>query len=107
MNEVVGSGRQPCVRAAVAAAVAGITALAAACAGGTAPPSGQTPYQQSLSYAQCMRSHGDPGFPDPGSHGLFQHPAGPPYQSAASACGHLLPAQPMTASQGAAQVPGR
>ena len=110
MNEVIGSGsgsgsgRQPYVRAAVAAAVAGITALAAACAGGTAPPTGQTPYQQALSYAQCLRSHGDPGFPDPNSQGLFPHPAGPQYQSAISACGHLLPAQPTTASQRAAQV---
>jgi hypothetical protein len=105
MNDIINRGRdrQRRVGAGIlAAALAGITVLAAACGGG--PPagagseSGQTPYQQALAYAQCMRSHGDPGFPDPNGQGLFPHPAGPLYESASSACGHLLPSQPLTAA---------
>jgi hypothetical protein len=46
-----------------------------------------------------MRTHGDPGFPDPDSQGLFPHPAGVQYRSASMACGHLLPSQPLTAGQ--------
>jgi hypothetical protein len=30
-----------------------------------------TAYQQSLAYAQCMRAHGEPGYPDPASNGGF------------------------------------
>jgi len=87
----------------VAVALAGIAALGAACGG--SPPasagsdSGQTPYQQALAYARCMRAHGDPGFPAPNSQGLFPHPAGPQYQSASRTCGYLLPSQPLTAAQ--------
>jgi len=33
--------------------------------------SGSTAYQQSLAYAQCMRAHGEPGYPDPASNGGF------------------------------------
>jgi hypothetical protein len=87
----------------LAAALAGITVLTAACGGGSpagaGSESGQTPYQQAVAYARCMRAHGDPGFPDPNSQGLFPHPAGPQYQSATRACGHLLPSQPLTAAQ--------
>lgn len=87
----------------VTVALAGIAALAAACGSGPAasdgPGSGQTPYQQALAYAQCMRAHGDPGFPDPSSQGLFPHPAGAQYQPASNACAHLLPSQPLTAAQ--------
>jgi hypothetical protein len=106
MNNIISGGRNRQRRAGaaiLAAALAGIAMLAAACGGG--PPagassgSGQTPYQQALAYTRCMRSHGDRGFPDPNSQGLFPHPAGPQYQSASRACGHLLPSQPLTAAQ--------
>ena len=87
----------------LAAALAGITVLAAACGSGSPTGAGsaisQPPYQQALAYARCMRAHGDPGFPDPNNQGLFPHPAGPQYQSASGACGHLLPSQPLTAAQ--------
>jgi hypothetical protein len=87
----------------LALALAGIAMLAAACGGGSPAGAGsgggQTPYQQALAYARCMRSHGDPGFPDPDSQGLFPHPAGPGHGSASRACGHLLPSQPLTAAQ--------
>jgi hypothetical protein len=106
MNDITSGGRnrQPRAGAVILAAVlAGIAALAAACGGGSAAGAGsgtgQTPYQQALAYAQCMRAHGDPGFPDPNSQGLFPHPAGSQYQSASRACEHLLPSQPLAAAQ--------
>ncbi len=78
------------------AAAAGITLLAAC--GGSTPTTAahQTVYQNELAYAQCMRAHGDPGFPDPQSDGTFNetqanHGAfgGPVAQSANKACAHL------------------
>jgi hypothetical protein len=105
MNDISSNGRNRRRRAEagiLAAALAGIAVLTACGSGspvGAGLGSGQTPYQQALAYARCMRTHGDPGFPDPNSQGLFPHPAGPQYQSASRACGHLLPSQPMTAAQ--------
>jgi hypothetical protein len=106
MNNIISGGRGRPRRAGpgiLAAALAGIAMLAVACGGGSpagaGSGSGQMPYQQALAYARCMRSHGDPGFPDPNSQGLFPHPAGPRYESASRACGHLLPSWPLTAAQ--------
>ncbi len=105
MNDIISGGRYWQRRAGagiLAAALAGIAVLAAACGGGSPAAgsgNGQTPYQQALAYTRCMRAHGDPGFPDPNSQGLFPHPAGPQYQSASRACGYLLPNQPLTAAQ--------
>jgi len=88
--------------AGMAAALAGIAMLAVACGGGppagSAVGSGQTSYQQALAYAQCMRSHGVPGFPDPTSQGLITY--GPvdihsaQYLSANKICQHLIPSGP-------------
>jgi hypothetical protein len=52
---------------ALPAAVAGIALLAAACGGPStsAPPSGRSLYASALAFTQCMRSHGEPGYPDP------------------------------------------
>jgi len=105
MNDIISGSRNRRRRAGagiLAAALAGIAVLAAACGAGplaAGPGTGQTPYQQALAYAGCMRAHGDPGFPDPNSQGLFPHPAGPQYQAASKACGHLLPSQPLTTAQ--------
>jgi hypothetical protein len=106
VNDIIinaGRGQRRAGTAILASVLAGIAMLAAACGGGlpvgAGSGSGQTPYQQALAYAQCMRAHGDPGFPDPNSQGLFPHPAGPQYQPASRACGHLLPSQPVTAAQ--------
>jgi hypothetical protein len=106
MNNIISGGRNRQRRAGagiLATALAGIGVLAAACGGGPPADAGsgtsQTPYQQALSYTRCMHAHGDPGFPVPNSQGLFPHPAGPQYQSASRACGHLLPSQPLTAAQ--------
>lgn len=85
----------------LAAALASIALLAAACGGsGSSATSGatayKTAYQKALSYTRCMRSHGVPGFPDPTSQGTFIptgiDPHSPQFQSADSTCHHLLPA---------------
>jgi hypothetical protein len=81
----------------LAAAAAGITVLAAACGGSTPTTAAhQRAYQNELAYAQCMRGHGDPGFPDPQGNGFFsESPAnrgafsGPRARSANKACAHL------------------
>jgi hypothetical protein len=95
--------RRPAI---LAAALAG-TALLAACGGsGTPAVAKLTNYQKSLAYAQCMRTHGEPGFPDPLANGGFaingekQHLNGALMNSASKACLHLLPnTGPMTAAQ--------
>jgi predicted amidohydrolase YtcJ len=93
------------------AAVAGLAAtavLAAACGGsGSAPATAaQTAYQKTLAYSQCMRAHGEPGFPDPQPNGNLlvdgqkDHLNGALMNSAQKACQHLLPKnKPMTAAQ--------
>jgi hypothetical protein len=89
----------------LAAALAGLTVLAAGCGGGrSSAAAGSTPYQHALVYAQCMRSHGEPGFPDPNNQGLFQNLGpvnsnSPQYLSATKACGHLLPTFQESADQ--------
>jgi hypothetical protein len=79
------------------AVVAGIAVLVAAC-GGSAPGTSAplTAYQRELAYAECMRAHGLPTFPDPQSNGTFtstpQHPVptgGQQFLSANRACEHL------------------
>jgi len=94
-------------QAGVLAAVAGITLLAAGCGGGPTVTTALTAYQKALAYAQCMRSHGVPGFPDPDSRGVFAvSPSqlgptnGAQFQRADKACRRLLRAgQPMTPAQ--------
>jgi hypothetical protein len=57
--------------AALAVAAAGLAAATAACgaSGGSpnasATTAGPATYQQMIAYAQCIRSHGAPAFPDP------------------------------------------
>lgn len=58
------------------AAVAGIAVLIAACGGSPATARGsaagqQTTHQKVLAFVQCMRSHGEPKWPDPTSRGNF------------------------------------
>jgi hypothetical protein len=92
--------RPPPGRAGVlAAGMAAIAMLATACGGGSAGSAGgpgQSNFQVAIGYANCMRSHGAPNWPDPNSQGQFvktktntadfQAPA-----SAYKACLHLLP----------------
>lgn len=103
MSNGTGGGRGRQRRAGVlAAAAAGIALLAAACGGGGsstgASAAGSTPYQKAVAYAQCIRSHGQPGWPDPNSQGNFlitgsNHvdPHSPRFASANKACERLLP----------------
>jgi len=101
----------PAARAAAAAiAAAGLVLLAAACggspsstgSGGSANAAGPANSQAGIGYAGCMRSHGVPRYPDPSP--ANELPSGLPkvspeqlgvssaqYQTAQSACAHLLP----------------
>jgi hypothetical protein len=59
---------------ALAAAVAGAALLTAACSGSSAAANTFAPgatYAQTLAFAQCMRAHGAPQFPDPDRQGNF------------------------------------
>jgi len=94
-------------QAGVLAAVAAIGLLAVGCGGGSPVTTTLTSYQKALAYAQCMRGHGLPRFPDPDSNGNFgisPHEVGSingaQFQRANKACRHLLPgSQQMTAAQ--------
>ena len=63
--------------AAWAAALAGTALLTAACGGGSSPAdtaaqhAANTRLAEALAFAHCMRSHGEPSFPDPDSAGGF------------------------------------
>jgi hypothetical protein len=95
---------QPIAAAALAVAAA-VAVLATACdvvhvhvgsSGGSAS-TGSATYRAELAYAQCMRTHGLPGFPDPNPSGGFSFSAQPngnpnsPAARANDACKHLLP----------------
>ena len=106
--------RRACLPAARTAAaiiaIAVLALLAAACSdgpsptgsGGSADAGGSANSPSAVSYSQCMRSHGVPNFPDPGSNGGFNlGPAGgsggldpnsPQFQKASQACQSLMPA---------------
>jgi hypothetical protein len=88
---------------------AGIALVIAACGSGSAAIAGSgarwTTYQKELGYAQCMRAHGLPSFPDPQSDGTFNSTRanandffGPRFQPADQVCAHLG-GPPVTAAQ--------
>jgi hypothetical protein len=93
----------------LAAALAGTALLAAACSGGSSGGSpaaaGDTAYHKALAFAQCMRAHGEPGYPDPDSQGNFlvngkkDHLNGALMQSAQKACQHLIPGSGVSSAQ--------
>ena len=79
MNGKTG-GNRGLRRAAALAVVAAAAVLTTACgvvhvpfgsSGGSAP-TGSATYRADLAYAQCMRAHGLPGFPDPSPSGGLQ-----------------------------------
>lgn len=88
----------PRKQAALAAALAGITLLATACGSSSRSPAttGSKTYQQAVAYAQCLRSHGEPNWPNPTSAGTFSTTQininSPHYLSAQHTCQNLLPA---------------
>jgi hypothetical protein len=74
MKDECSGARGPLRRATVlAAGLAAIAMLVAACGGGgSSPTSAQTKnYQKALAFVQCMRTHGYPTFPDPTSQGTI------------------------------------
>src|ERR1019366_3477116 len=103
MNDDTGGGRGRLRRAgALAAAVAGVLLLVAGC-GGSGAAAGSAAYQKAVGYTRCMRSHGEPSWPNPTSKGTFV-PTGIDLGSAQAksanfACSYLLPgADPLTAA---------
>jgi hypothetical protein len=98
-------------RASGALAVVGIVVLLAGCGstpspgvargGSTGASTGRAAVpmggpKSAVAYAACMRSHGVPGFPDPGSNGRFSlgssiDPSSPQFEAAQKACQSLLP----------------
>ena len=82
----------------LAGALAGTVLLAAACGSSPAAVTGLANYQKAVAYAQCMRAHGVPDYPDPNSQGVFISTkanrgdfGGPRAASANASCQHLLP----------------
>lgn len=84
----------------IVALIAGISVLLAACGGSggsssTRPAGSSSPGSQSgaVAFAQCVRSHGVPDFPDP-QNGRFLLPgslqSNPNFRPAVQACQHLL-----------------
>ena len=110
MNDKFGGHRPRLARLgwmAALLAILGTVALAAcssssSSAAGTSSSGVSTAYTKALAYAQCMRSHGVPSYPDPNSKGQFYVPNGASdptvhvsttvLNAAAQACQKLLPA---------------
>lgn len=104
-NESTGGRWRRCrgwpLRVSVLAVSAGLVLVAAACSSGSSAGSagssstGGSVQSQQLAYAQCMRSHGLPDFPDPSAGGGFgsagrSEQNNPSFAAADSACRHLL-----------------
>ena len=70
-------------------------------AGNLTPAQSAAQDAKGLEYSQCMRAHGVPNFPDPGTgptggqainlHGTGIDPSSPTYQAANSACQNIIP----------------
>jgi hypothetical protein len=99
--------------AAILIVMVSIALLTAACggsgasAGSGASPSATSTYAKLVAWAQCMRSHGVPNFPDPSSNGAFNANSlnlqSPQMQSAQNACKSLQPTNLGTSGQSHAQ----
>ncbi|HUN78894.1 MAG TPA: hypothetical protein VMU32_08245 [Solirubrobacteraceae bacterium] len=64
--------------------------------GGSSSTRQRTPEQAMLAFAQCMRSNGEPEFPDPSAGGGFvlrrgTNPSSPPFRAAQRKCRKLMP----------------
>lgn len=88
--------------------VLAVLALFAAACGGEnhhEKAGSQTVYQQAVAYSKCMRSNGDPAWPDPGSNGSFPNVNGSldktsaAYKRASAACRKLHPSGAPPAEQ--------
>ena len=88
----------------VAASAVLVTACGASSPGGSSSAAGATAYQKAVAFAQCMRSHGAPSWPDPNSQGGFTVTPATNAKFAAPAsaektCRHLLPTDAKKLSQ--------
>ena len=86
------------------AVTVGIVLLVAACGGASSNTGGSSSAQQNLAFAQCMRSEGVTGFPDPDHNGQFgtisaQMEDSPQFGTSYNACKHLLPAGGVSKAQ--------
>lgn len=86
----------------LAATMTGIALLAAACGASshTATPTAAgdpATHQTALAFARCMRTHGEPGWPDPTRQGNFNESkidiSSPRYMRSSIACAFLRPAK--------------
>jgi hypothetical protein len=79
----------------IAVVAAAVAIAAAACSALPGSPSGSVKYQEALAFARCMRAHGVPSFPDPGSNGQLSangiDTKSPQARSAAGDCQSMLP----------------
>jgi hypothetical protein len=82
----------------VTTAALGCAVALAACGSSAKSSGGPAGTSSGIKFADCMRSHGVPNFPDPGPGGGIQIPAGsavnpqsPAFQSAQNTCFKLLP----------------
>jgi hypothetical protein len=78
------------------AAACAVTLTACGSSDGSGNRSGSNGRSAGIQFADCMRSHGVPNFPDPGAGGGINMPDGvdpksPAFQSARTACFKLLP----------------
>lgn len=79
----------------------GTTTTTAAASSGTRTVSKASVFSRALAFAKCMRSHGEPNFPDPSRKGSSVQetitsgsgvdPNSPQFTAARNACRHLLP----------------
>jgi hypothetical protein len=78
-------------------AAIGMAVLLTGCGSSGSPPSSaqSKKYQKALAFVQCMRTHGEPAFPDPTSQGLISDSqaniGSPVLRAAGLACAALLP----------------
>jgi hypothetical protein len=97
-----------------AAALAGLTLLAA-CSGGSSNPATDagagSARSSALAYSRCMRAHGIKAFPDPNSQGGLSlsagpgtgiDPSSPQFKAADQACRSLMPGSNLSPAQQAA-----
>jgi hypothetical protein len=88
------------MNARICGVLVGTALFAASCGGGPSNSGGQTTqqrYQQAVAFSECMRSHGDPSWPDPGPGGAFPNNNGSldkssaAFKTAQAACKNLEP----------------
>ena len=99
------AGTLTAMKSTVIVTFAALALLAAACGSGN-QPSASASSSSAVAYSHCMRSHGVPAFPDPGSDGDVQKRTAAQlgisdsgYASAATACESLSPHQPASTAQ--------